>query len=279
MARWRKRFYLGLPFALLLLAAACPQAESTRQQGSLAPVLRELAAKGVRADPARGLIEIDASICQRVEPLEYLLVIAPRGKDHESLVSTRDVSAEALNAAMLLLGVQKGENARLIPRDPPPTKEEIEQGIYPYRVEPARGDGFFIYIAWKVKKKDGAPERFFYRAEDLVLNVRRERTYQRGKWVYLGSRFFKPHKDAPELFAAEAEGNLVSLCNFNPASHLLTGADPEADNQYIWYPNLYLLPEIGYPVKVLFSRSPLEGPPPAVSVKPVGSGNNPAEQP
>ncbi|MFQ5748412.1 MAG: YdjY domain-containing protein [Planctomycetota bacterium] len=269
---------MGLPFALLL-AAACPQAGPSREQGSLAPVLRELASKGVRADPSGGLIEIDASICQRVEPLEYLLVIAPRGKDHESLVSTRDLSAEALNAAMLLLGVHKGENARLIPRDPPPTKEEIEKGIYPYKVEPARGDGFYIYLSWEVKEKDGPPERFFYRAEDLVLNVRRQQTYKRGKWVYLGSRFFKPHKDAPELFAAEAEGNLVSLCNFNPPSHLLTGADPEADNQYIWYPNLYLLPEIGHPVKVLFSRRPLEGPPPTVLREQPGPGRQAVEHP
>jgi len=270
---------LGLPFTLLLLAAAFPQAESSPRQGSLVPVLKELASKGVRADPSRGLIEIDASICQRVEPLEYLLVIAPRGKDHESLVSTHDVSAEALNAAMLLLGVQKGENARLIPRDPPPTKEEIEKGIYPYKVVPARGDGFYIYISWEVEKKDGPPERYFFRAEDLVLNVRRQQTYTRGKWVYLGSRFFKPHKDAPELFAAEAEGNLVSLCNFNPPSHLLTGADPEAENQYIWYPNVYLLPEIGHPVKVLFSRRPLEEPPPAVVPGGAPPGGGPAEQP
>jgi len=242
-------------------APSPPQAPATVPTGASAraKVLAELSEKGVHLDLERRLIELDGQICQREEPLEYLLVIAPRGKDHESLLSVSDeVDAAALNTAMLLLGAQVGKNGKFVPVEPPPTREEYEAGAPTYTVEPASGDGFYLYVAWEGELADGSPDPHFYRAEDLVLNVRDQRSYQRGKWVYLGSRFIKPHKDAKEMFAADAEGNLVSLCYFDPADHLLTGADPEADNQYIWYPNLYLMPALGAPVRVIFSREVLE---------------------
>lgn len=125
----------------------------------------------------------------------------------------------------------------------------------------AAGDGFYLYVSWDEERADGGVEQKVYRAEDLVVNVQEERTYRRGPWIYLGSRFIKPHKDAEEFFAAEGEGNLISVCYFSPANHLLTGNDPAAENQYIWYPNIFLMPEIGTPVKLLFSREPLEKPP------------------
>jgi hypothetical protein len=60
------------------------------------------------------------------------------------------------------------------------------------------------------------------------------------------------------MFAAEAEGNWVSLVYFSPANHLMTGADPDADDQYSWFPNYWLLPSIGHPVKIWLSLAPLE---------------------
>lgn len=245
---------LGLLLAGLLVAPAAAQDREA--------LLREFARHGVLVDLERGLIQLDASICQVYEPLEYLLVIRPRGKDHESLLCVEEVSAEALNAAILLLGVEAGQNGRIVPKDPPISREEYEAGVPPYEVLPAAGDGMFLYVFWEETTPGGEVEQHFHRAEDLVLNIRRERTYQRGRWVYLGSRFLRPHPDAEELFAAEATGNLVSLVYFDPPNHLLTGADPDADNQYIWYPNLYLLPPLGTGVRLLFSRERLERRPP-----------------
>ncbi|RMH02705.1 MAG: hypothetical protein D6702_08055 [Planctomycetota bacterium] len=258
-----------IPAALLTLAASAlqdPSVPPREPADAKEDVVRRFAEQGIRLDLDRGLIELDAEVCQIYEPLEYLLIVQPRGKDHESLFLVRDLSASALNAAMLLLGVEKGVNGRFVPKDPPPTREEYEAGVPDYTVEPASGDGFYLYAAWDVERPDGVVDHHFHRAEDLVLNVRAERTYQRGRWVYLGSRFIKPHKDAEEMFAADAEGNLVSLVYFPYANHLLTGADPEADNQYIWYPNSWLLPPIGHPVRLLFSREPLEQPEPRVEV-------------
>jgi hypothetical protein len=225
----------------------------------------ELAGHGVQVDLDRGLIELEGSICQDREPLEYLLV-TEKGKDHESLLKCRGVSAQALNTAMLLLGVEKGQNVEYVEVDPKPTEEEFEAGAPLFTVTQAHGDGFYIYVAWEEKMADGSIENFLYRAEDLVVNVAEDRHYQRGKWVYLGSRFIRPHKDADEFFAAEGDGNLISVCYFSPANQLLTGSDPAADNQYVWYPNMFLLPEIDAQVRILFSREKLETLPAKVNV-------------
>jgi hypothetical protein len=232
-------------------------------QEPASPAAGELAARfaeqGVRLDLERKTISVQAKISSLREPLEYLLVLQPQGKDYESLLLCEDVSAEALNAAMLLLGVERGTNGSITAADPAPTLEEIQNGADPSVVKPAEGDGFYIYVAWE-EQLGGRAEPFCYRAEDLVINARSEGTYQRGKWVYLGSRFVRPHKDAPELFAAQGEGNLVSLCIFEPANHLLTGADPESDDEQIWFSNVFLLPPAGHPVTVTFAREPWSGP-------------------
>jgi len=234
--------------------------QEPQDPADLSALYDALAKQGVRVDAKQQIIRIDATICQRIEPLEYLLVMQPQGKDHEAMFACRDISAEALNTAMLLLGVEKGVNGEFTATDPAPTMEEVQNGVAPYSYEPASGDGFYIYAEWQREVGDHI-ERFRYRAEDLVLNIRDETTYQRGRWVYLGSRFVRPHKDAEEFYAAQGEGNLVSLVNFSPANHILAGADPSADNQSIWYPNVYMLPTIGHPVEIIFSRQPLgDGP-------------------
>jgi len=231
-----------------------PVQEPTEQADEF---VTQLAEDGIRLDREAGTLRIDGQICQLYEPLEYLLVKQPQGKDHESLLSTTEISPTVLNAAMLFLGVEKGENGHIVPTEPAPSLEEVQSGILPYTFFPATGDGFYMYVSWEVEV-DGVVEHYRYRAEDLVLNVREESTYQRGKFVYLGSRFIRPHKDAKEFYSAEGEGNLVSLVNFSPAGQILAGSDPSADNQSIWYPNVFLLPEIGYPVEIWFTRELLE---------------------
>lgn len=243
------------------------QQEPAVQDDALrAKITAELKSAGVRIDLDRQLIEIDATIQQNREPLEYLLV-TEKGKDHEALLRCSGVSAEALNTAMLLMGVERGKNYEMRELDPPPTREEFEAGAPMFEVDPASGDGFYLYVSWQEEDLDGVMRTRFHRAEDLVVNVQEERTYKRGRWIYLGSRFIKPHKDAKEYFAAEGEGNLISVVYFKPANHLATGADPAAENQYIWYPNIFLMPEIGSSVRMLFSRTELDQAPPQLGEK------------
>lgn len=240
-----------------LASASAFQEPAQEPESEQVDFAAELATQGIRMDREAGTLRIDGQICQHYEPLEYLLVKQPQGKDHEALLSMSDISPTVLNAAMLMMGAEKGENGHIIPTDPAPTLEEVQGGVPPYTFYPALGDGFYIYVSWSVEA-NGEVQHYRYRAEDLVLNVREESTYQRGKFVYLGSRFVRPHKDAKEFFSAEGEGNLVSLVNFSPAGHLLAGADPAADNQSIWYPNVFLLPEMGHPVEIWFTRDLLE---------------------
>ena len=255
---WRWGLALGAAALVPALAATRgAQEPAAAQNPARAELARQFAAQGVRVDLEARTIEVDAKVSLRYDPLEYLLVIQPQGKDYESLLVCEGIPAEALNAAMLLLGVEKGTNGRTVAVEPQPTLEQIQEGAAPYVVEPARGDGFYMYVAWE-REIGGETEPFLYRAEDLVIHARDEGTYQRGRFVYLGSRFVRPHRDAPEFFAAQGEGNLVSLVIFEPANHLLAGADPDSDDQQAWYPNVFLLPPVGHPVRVIFARERLE---------------------
>jgi hypothetical protein len=243
-----------LMFALALLALAVPQEPAVP---SVSPeVLAELKGLGVALHLEERRIEFLAKVCQDRDPLEFLIV-NEHGKKHEALFRTENVSAQALNTAMLLCGAQQGENVSYIPVEPPPTKEEYEAGAPLSVMVPASGDGFYIYATWETLREDGDKETFLYRAEDLVVNVDRDRPYHRGQFIYLGSRFIKPHKDAAEMFAADAIGNYVALIYRKPANHLLGGNDLDATNQYAWYPNMFLLPEIGATVKIILSRKKL----------------------
>lgn len=253
---------MALLFLPLVAALFTPlPAQDPAEPQGMEALLAGFAEQGIALDLEAGRMTLPVKITQRYEPLEYLLCLQPQGKDFESLLSLENTTAEALNTAFLLLGAEMGTLGRIVGVDPPPTMEEMQQGIMPYIFEPAYGGvGFRAFVEWEVTREDGRVEPYRFRAEDLVLNVREERTYQRGTFVYIGSRFVKPHKDAKEIFMAQAEGNLISLVHFSTPDHLLIGADPSCDSQTIWYPNLYLLPPIGTEVRLILERVPTPEP-------------------
>jgi len=247
--------------------AAAPPAPAADAQDPAAPssleqLLAGFAEQGIELDLAHARMSLPVRVTQRYEPLEYLLCLQPQGKDFESLVSVEGTTAEALNTALLLLGAEPGTIGRIRAVEPAPTVEEMQQGAMPYTFDPAHGGvGFHIFLEWDRELAGGGLEHYRYRAEDLVLNVRDESTYQRGTFVYIGSRFVKPHKDAKLLYIAQAEGNLISLVHFSTPDHLLIGADPNCDSQTIWYPNIYLLPPIGTELRMTLERVPTAGGP------------------
>ncbi|MGB0684925.1 MAG: YdjY domain-containing protein [Planctomycetota bacterium] len=250
--------FLLLPAAQEPAAAPVPAQDETQDPApdGLEALLASFAEQGIELDLAAGHMRLPVVVTQRYEPLEYLLCLQPQGKDFESLLSITDTTGEALNTALLLLGAEVGTIGRIRGVDPPPTVEEMQQGVMPYVFEPAYGGvGFHLYVEWESVLPDGRVEPYRFRAEDLVLNIRDERTYQRGSFVYLGSRFVKPHKDAKEIYVAHAEGNLISLVHFPTPDHLLIGTDPRCESQTIWYPNIYLLPPIGTPVTLVLERA------------------------
>lgn len=232
-----------------------PAAGATASQKASPAATAELVAAmeklGIRLDPERGLCTLTVRVDIRDDLLEYLLV-NPRGQAHESLFVS-DVSPRGLNAALLALGVQAGENVRITRRDPPPTPDELRDGVAPYTVAPPAGDGFFLYAAWR-----SGEETYCYRVEDLVRNLESGRTMQRHRWVFLGSKTAPDRKNpGKELFAAEVEGNLINLALFEEGFTLVTSALPECIKQSIWLPNASLLPERGEPVELVIARERL----------------------
>lgn len=244
-------FVAGSPSAA---SAEAPAVVAAAQQpaADVSAKLREaFAAEGILLDAARGFASVPAEILVRGDLLEYL-VVNPRGAVHESAFLT-SVAASRINAALLALGVQPGRNARWQRKDPPPTLEEIRDGAPAYDITPPEGDGFYLYVAWKL---DG--ETCFHRMEDLILDLRTGATMRRHRWVYLGSRMLKLRGDeSQEAFAADLEGNLINIAFFEQGNTLLTGALPECIDQTVWQSNFWLLPERESPVELVFAREKL----------------------
>lgn len=255
-------YLFGAPLATPANAPASLSASTTTnapaQQGEapapeVAQKLREVfAAEGILLDVEHGVASVPAEVLVRSDLLEYL-VVNPRGAAHESAFLT-SIAASRINAALLALGAEPGRNARWIPKDPRPTLEEMRDGAPAFDVVPPEGDGFYLYVAWKL---DG--ETYFYRMEDLILDLRTGATMRRHRWVYLGSRMLKMRGDnGQEAFAADLEGNLVCIAFFEQGNTLLTGALPECIDQTIWQSNFWLLPERESLVELVFSRERLD---------------------
>jgi len=227
-------------------AQEAPQAQQA--QTRLAESLRE---QGIWLDRERGVVAIPASVLVRRELLEYLLV-GPNGATHESLFLTQ-VKPSLLNAALLLLGVEPGRNARWEEQASVSAEDEHEQGRPRRTVYPPEGDGFFLYAAWRERG-----ETYFFRMEDLLANLETGRSLRRHRWVFLGSRFATLKPGEPEVFLADLEGNLVNISFFFQGNTLLTPAVEECLEQTIWIANAWLVPPRDQPVRLFFARSPLE---------------------
>lgn len=213
--------------------------------GQAAELGAALARDGLELDLAAGMLSVPASVRIKNDLLEYLLV-APNGAAHESLFLT-EVRPSLLNAALLLLGVEPGQNARAVELTTLDARGRPQREIHP----PA-GDGFFLYAGWR----EGG-ETYFFRVEDLVRNLASGRSLRRHRWVYLGSRFVALKPGAPESFVADVDGNLINLSFFFQGNTLLSAALPECEEQTIWAANEWLLPEMGAPVRLFFARAPL----------------------
>lgn len=238
-AAWKRPIRLGFGLCLAL-ALAVPR---PGQQG-VKTVESALEEAGLWLDREAGVLAVPATVLQREELLEHLIV-ARNGATHESLFLT-EVAPSTVNAGLLLLGVEPGQNAWW------ETTGEDADGLPERTLHPPSGNGFYLYAAWR---EDG--ETYFFRMEDLIANLATGRTLARHRWVYLGSRF-ETLRDGSEGFMADVDGNLVNLSFFFHHNTLLTAAREECIEQTIWAANAWLVPPRGEPVRILFARAPLE---------------------
>jgi hypothetical protein len=179
-------------------------------------------------------------------PLEFL-VVHERGAEHETLLVT-DARPSAITTAVHLLGLKPGRNVSWVERDPFPTEDEVRAGGRTHDILAPEGDGVFVYVSW-----EEAGRKRSYRAEDLVVTEHDGRAMPYTSWVFLGSRFVKPANDEPEYFAADVEGDVMSVCYFAGGSQVFTNPHPLALRPIFW-PNHTLVPERGTPVEVVFAR-------------------------
>ena len=95
----------------------------------LAELQRQFDAEKIAVDLRAQTVTIPVVMNAPPDPIEYLL-IHRKGKKHEAMFYTHS-KPSVLNGALLLLGLQPGQNASYKEKDPPPTLEEVEAGVDP----------------------------------------------------------------------------------------------------------------------------------------------------
>ena len=250
---------------LSLLAGACAQEPTPKVEGKPAPdqqqdaekvlgeVRKQLQQEGITYDEKAQTIVVKAVVNQPQDPLEYLL-IHRKGKRHEAMFVTK-TKPSVLNAALLMLGMKAGKNASYVEKNPPPTLEEVQNGADPIVVTPPQGEPFWLTVRWRLPPEGDAKEGKLVEhcVEDLLLDRTTGKPAVDCSWVYLGGRMAQLYRDEPEVYVADFEGNLVSVCYLSPDNHLGTLAHPRArDDQNWWMTTLVPAPDTE--VEVVFHR-------------------------
>lgn len=239
--------------SLVLLAAAVSCQEPKKPEAPVDPqkVLDEVKAQfqkeGITFDPKAQTVAVKAVVNHPQDPIEYLL-IHKRGKRHEAIFVTNS-KPSVLNAALLMLGLQPGKNATYVEKNPPPTLEEVQKGADPLVITPPQGMHLWMTVRWKTP--EGKQEELC--AEDMVLDLGRQQPLADCSWVYLGGRMAQIYKNEPEVYIADFEGNLVSICYLSPDNHLATMVHEQARDDQNWWTTT-LVPPPDTEVEFVFHR-------------------------
>ena len=241
----------ALLFATCVACQGGETAEPSKQQPDADALLKEMLAsfeeEGIQLDGKAGTVTIKATVNHPSDPIEYLL-IHRRGKKHEAVFWTT-AKPSLLNAALLTIGLEKGKNATYVEKDPAPTLEEVRSGVDPLIVTPPKGKPFWMTVKWKV---DGKVVE--HCVEDLLLDLTTQKPLGECSWVYLGGRTAQIYKGDPEVYIADFEGNLISVCYLTPDNHLGTMVHERArDDQNWWMTDK--VPEPGTEVEFVFHKA------------------------
>jgi hypothetical protein len=249
---------------LILAAASCapqqpqdppkPTAPTKQQQPEpvdpeklLAAVKDTFAKEGITVDPKAQTVTVKAIVNDPRDPIEYLL-IHRKGKRHEAVFMTH-TKPSVLNAALMMLGFTPGKNATYVEKTPPPTLEEMQAGADPLIVTPPQGTPLWMTVRWTTP--EGKTEE--HCVEDMVLDLGKQKPIADCSWVYLGGRMAQIYKNDPEVFVADLEGNLVSICYLSPDNHLGTMVHEHARDDQNWWTTT-LVPPAETPVEFVFHR-------------------------
>ena len=183
---------------------------------------------------SEALGEYDAHLKGAVE----YLVCGRNGKEYESIIVV-DATAKEIYEALEKLGVAVGT--------PPAYDEEKDEPT------PPKGTTLIISVEWK----DGDTAKKV-RAEELVFNVKTQKSMQQVAWIYSGSRIVSDldsdDEDAmiPQAFMSN---DIVALKRFD-ASALFQNPLPESEEENIYKKNDALMPKLGTPVILTIEVNP-----------------------
>jgi len=249
----------AIPFLLLGLCASASAQHDGKQEPQkadqnanaeavLKDVLAQFEKENVRLDAKAGTVTIPAVVNKPRDAIEYLL-IHKKGKRHEAVFYTLS-KPSVLNAALLMIGLEPGQNATYEEKDPPPTLEEIQKGADPLIVKAPKGRPFWMTVKWK----DENGKVVEHCVEDMLLDLTTRRAVEDCEWIYMGGRMAQLYKGDPEVYIADFEGNLVSVCYLAPDNHLGTMSHERARDDTNWL-TTGLLPEDGTEVEFVFHKT------------------------
>ena len=89
--------------------------------------------------------------------------------------------------------------------------------------------------------------------EDLLLDLGKQLPVADCSWVFLGGRMAQLYRNEPEVYIADFEGNLISVCYLTPDNHLATMVHPDARDDRNWW-TTNLLPPPDTEVEFVFHR-------------------------
>jgi len=200
--------------------------------------------KGVRLLENR--VEVDGLIIQRRAMLEFFAVISG-GKEHEAVIAVTgsyDREGEArpeklavtINACILALGYEKGTPVTVTPDG---------------QVVAPKGMTIHLYVEWN----DEEGQEVRARAEDLVYNIDKKRQMERGKWIFVGSRFEQDTMSGDVFYLADLTGDLVATYSWPNTIIDNTTSEAQDDIFYVCYTPR--VPAVGTKVTLVFSKVPL----------------------
>lgn len=182
----------------------------------------------VRLNKTRRTVTFPAVLNMERGNLEYLLVTT-KGKTHESLLRT-EVEPYHIHLAMLFLGARGNTNILS-------------------NTNSLAGDSITVDLAWTLNGKERKA-----RAEDLILNIEKQKPMPLGPWIYTGSGVMDGR------FIAQSEGNLASIIVDGGA--LINNPRPGRENDQNWHVHADAIPPLNTAVTVILrlESAPLQEP-------------------
>ncbi|MBK8270130.1 MAG: hypothetical protein IPK83_18270 [Planctomycetes bacterium] len=176
---------------------------------------------GIRID-YRGLqIEVDAEVILRTGELElFAYCKSPTPKEHETILRT-SVKAEHIYQALGLIGLKPGN----------PVMYDWETS----KVTPASGDAVDVLVRYE----EGG-ETIERNVCEWMYDLERDAVMAPKHWLFTGSR-----RDEKGRFAADVEGTLVTVVNFDTAVLSLPESHSDSDGELWVAARTEVIPEVG----------------------------------